>query len=523
MRPGTPQRGEPPSVGMAMARFAAGGLLAVLVLGTISIVALARIGRAEAIRDAKELTQVVGTSVVQPALSDALLRGDPAARAQLDRVVRRRVLSGDFTRVKIWSPGGRILYSDRPELVGQRYELGSDDLEIFSSGGVDAGISDLTRPENRFERDFGKLLEVYMPLRTPGGKPVLFETYLRFSEVAASGRDLWWRFVPALIGALLVLELVQLPLARSLARRLERTHAEREAALQAAVDASELERRRIAADLHDGTVQELVAASYRLAAARERAEPGSDSAAALAGAEETTRTAVRELRSLLIDIYPPRLREAGLADALEGLVRPLEQRGIAASVDAPRDLELPYETTELLYRTAREAVRNVAEHAAAGEVRMVVSRADGHVVLTVDDDGRGFSPEAALARPAEGHFGLRLLADRVQDGGGTFEVDSAPGRGTRLRVEVPASCAARRSASCSSTTTRSCARASRSCSRRRTTSTWSAPHPTARRRSSSCRSSRRTSCSWTCRCRASAESRRYGRSVHARRRRRSSR
>ena len=276
-----------------------------------------------------------------------------------------------------------------------------------------------------------------MPLQTPGGRPVLFETYLRFSDVAASGRDLWWRFVPALIGALLVLELVQLPLARSLARSVARAHREREAALERAVEASELERQRIAADLHDGTVQELVAASYGLAAARERTEPGSATATALARAEETTRAAVRELRTLLIEIYPPRLGDSGLADALEDLVRPLEQRGIAATVAAPADLELPDETAELLYRTAREALRNVAQHAAATSVRVEVARQDGTVSLAVTDDGRGFSPTEALDRPAQGHFGLRLLADRARDAGGTFEVDSAPGRGTRVCVQVP--------------------------------------------------------------------------------------
>jgi two-component system NarL family sensor kinase len=154
-------------------------------------------------------------------------------------------------------------------------------------------------------------------------------------------------------------------------------------------------------------------------------------------AEETTRGAVRELRGLLIEIYPPRLREAGLADALEDLVRPLEQRGVSASVDVPPGLELPYETTALLYRTAREAVRNVAEHAGASDVRVSLTRENGRVALSVAADGKGFRPEEALDRPAQGHFGLRLLADQVQDAGGTFELDSAPGRGTRLRVEVP--------------------------------------------------------------------------------------
>jgi signal transduction histidine kinase len=433
------ERGEePPSVRAAVAKFALGGLAATLVLAGVGVLVLGRISRSEAVKEAEKLTAIVGRDVVQPNLSDALLRGNAAARARLDRVVRARVLKGDFTRVKLWSTDGQILYSDRPELVGSRYPLGPGEQEVLRSGGVDAGISDHSRPENRYERSAGKLLEVYLPIRTPSGRPVLFESYLRFSSVAATGRNLWVSFLPALIGALIVLQLIQLPLARSLARRVERAHRERAELLKRALDASELERRRIAADLHDGTVQELVAATYGLSAARERLAPADDATRALERAERTCRGAVQELRSLLVEIYPPRLRDVGLTSALEDLITPLAQKGIEASVDAQPNLRLPDDTMALLYRTAREALRNAEQHAEAREVRIRVATANGKVALSVTDDGGGFVPDEALERPAEGHFGLRLLSDQVRDAGGTLEIDSARGRGTRLRVEVPA-------------------------------------------------------------------------------------
>jgi signal transduction histidine kinase len=434
-----PTSGDPPpSVRAAVAKFALGGLAALVVLVGIGALALARISREEAIKDAKRVTELVGRDIVEPNLTEAALRGEPAARRRLDRVVRAHVRKGDLVRVKVWSPSGRILYSDRPELVGARYRSGREIEEELRSGGAAAEVSDLSRPENRFERGQGKLLEVYLPIRTPSGRRVLFETYQRFSSVTASGRDLWSSFVPALIGALLVFELIQLPLAYSLARRLERSHHEREALLKRALDASELERRRIAADLHDGTVQDLVAASYRLSAARERLDPAEeDPAGALEQAESTCRGAVRQLRSLLVEIYPPRLSEAGLASALEDLLAPLERRGVQTSVESPPQLTLPDHVTALLYRTAQEAVRNAGEHADPSEVRVKVARENGRVALTVADDGHGFDAEDVLARPAEGHFGLRLLSDQVHDAGGTFDVDSGSGRGTCLRVEVP--------------------------------------------------------------------------------------
>jgi two-component system, NarL family, sensor kinase len=432
------ERGEaPPSVGAAVAKFALGGLAATLVLAVVGVLVLGRISRDDAVDNAKKLTAVVGRDVVQPTLSDSLLRGDAAARARLDRVVRAHVLKGDVLRIKLWSADGRILYSDRPQLVGSRYALGKDEEDVLRFGGVKADISDLSRPENRYERNAGKLLEVYLPIRTPSGRPVLFEAYLRYSTVEATGRNLWVKFLPALIGALIVLQLIQLPLARSLARRVARAQRDRAELLKRALDASELERRRIAADLHDGTVQELIAASYGLSAARERVGPEDQAADALQRAEASCRGAVRELRSLLVEIYPPRLHDAGLASALEDLITPLEQKGVQASVESHAELRLPTETTALLYRTAREALRNTAEHAGARRVDVRVARENGNVTLSVTDDGRGFIPDDALARPAEGHFGLRLLSDQVRDAGGTFEIASTPGNGAKLTVQVP--------------------------------------------------------------------------------------
>jgi signal transduction histidine kinase len=127
----------------------------------------------------------------------------------------------------------------------------------------------------------------------------------------------------------------------------------------------------------------------------------------------------------------------GLAGALEDLITPLEQKGIQASVDSQTDLRLPDETTALLYRTAREALRNAVEHADPVTVRVRVARDNGKVTLSVADDGRGFLPNDALERPAEGHFGLRLLNDQVRDAGGKFEIESTPGNGATVSVEVP--------------------------------------------------------------------------------------
>src|SRR5436190_5793148 len=102
------------------------------------------------------------------------MRTRSAARRSTNQ--RRPRLRREIIRVKVWTAGGRIVYSDKNRLIGARYHLGSDDLEVLHHGGVDAGISDLSRPENRFERSQGDVLEVYLGVHALNGRPLLFET-----------------------------------------------------------------------------------------------------------------------------------------------------------------------------------------------------------------------------------------------------------------------------------------------------------------------------------------------------------
>jgi two-component system, NarL family, sensor kinase len=422
-----------------VAKFAVGGMVALAAVGVGSYFLMRHIGTTEAIDNAKTVTRIVGRQIVEPELTDGILRERPSSIRRLDRVVENRVLSHEIVRVKIWTAGGRIVYSDKNRLIGSRYHLGADDLHVLHHGGVDAGVTDLSRPENRFERSQGNVLEVYLGVHTPGGRPLLFETYQRFSSIASSGSSIWKAFAPAIVGALLILALLQLPLASSMARRLRRGHAEREALLKRAIDASDQERRRIAGDLHDGVVQSLSGTAFSLAAAAERTGGGNGRGSArdaLQRGAAQTRQSVGELRSLMIDIYPPSLREKGLESALADLTASLEQRGIATELDVPADLRLPADTEAVLYRVAQEAVRNAAAHAEPENVSVAIERADGGVSLTVTDDGSGLPGEASSP---SGHFGMQLMRDLAADAEGQLEVGPGPDGGTQVRLEVPTS------------------------------------------------------------------------------------
>jgi signal transduction histidine kinase len=419
------------------------GLAAVALVGAATSVASRRVGEREAITDARTTTLVKAQGRVEPVITDGLVARDPDAVRSVGDVVERDVLDDSLVRVKIWTSTGEIVYSDERRLVGARYALGDDELAALRGGLIEAEVSDLTKPENRFERSFGKLLEVYLPIVTPGGDRLLFEAYYRYDTVAASGSRIWRSFAPISLGALVLLEVLQIPLAWSLARRLQHRQRVQEALLRRALDASDIERRRVASDLHDGPVQALAGVAFSLAgAARDASVAGTPASTLLDSAAGSIRSTITELRSMLVDIYPADLDgPGGVAAALADLADGVAATGVSVSLDTERlaSDELPASARALLYRTAREALRNVAAHAGATSVAVVAESDAERACVSVTDDGAGFSPEDAASAASSGHLGLRGLAGLARDAGATPTGDAAPGRGTLVRMEVPLS------------------------------------------------------------------------------------
>jgi signal transduction histidine kinase len=411
------------SIASAVARYLISSLAAIAVIVVGSYFVLRSVTIREAERDTRERVILEGR-LVQTGLTDGVLTGDPAALAELDEIVQGQILGESVVRVKLWTRDGRILYSDEPRLIGQRFQLGEEEAELFETGGSDAELSDLDEPENRYERGAGKLLEAHTPIRTREGTQVLFETYQRFSAVSASAARILRTLAPPLLGGLLVLLAIQIPLAYGLARRLQRGHDERERLLERAIEASDNERRRIAADLHDGIVQDLAGVAFGLAPLAARAAPAEQKV--LNASVERLRQGVRDLRTLLVEIHPPRLESAGLEAALDDLLSPLRSAGIETALEVE-----PTRDDALVYRVVREALRNVTEHAQATHVAVTVTPEGARV----RDDGRGFDAHQRERRREEGHVGLGLLADLVEEAGGTLSVTSAPGEGTTVALE----------------------------------------------------------------------------------------
>ncbi len=419
-----------------VAQFALAGIAVLAAFGIAGVLVLRSLAGDEALRDARQFAALAGQGIVEPTVLPSLLTGDPVAIDAVDRAVIERVLGERVVRVKIWDTSGRVVYSDEPRLIGSRFPLDAAKREVLRNGSTRAELGDLAGPDNRYERGQGDLYEVYLPIRAPDGTPLLFETYQRQSAVAATGRRIWLPFAALLLGSLLLLWLVQVPLAWRLGRRLQRAQDEREALLLRAVEASADERRRIAADLHDGPVQELAGISYSLSAAAET-EESPETRQLLRDAAAATRDAMRRLRTLLVEIHPPNLRASGLEAALADLLAPLLAEGLETTLSIGPEAVLREEDERLVYRAAAEALRNVERHASATRVHVTLEEQGDVVRLEVADDGIGFTPERRAERRDDGHVGLSLLEELAARAGGEVEVRSTPGAGTTFALEVP--------------------------------------------------------------------------------------
>ena len=432
---------RPVRTGRVVAQVVAAAALVVLLVSLLGSVASRKLAEQEAVHDAANTTGLLVDAVVQPALTDELVAMDPDAIAAFDAVIRTHVLGPSIVRVKVWTPDGLIVYSDEPRVIGERFDLGEEERDVLTDPVTRAEVSDLSKPENRFETAADGLLEVYRPVWTSSGQALLFETYAPYDEVTSRAGDLWRGFAGITLSSLLLMIALLLPVLWRLMDRLRSAQRQREQLLQHAVDASTDERQRIAANLHDGVVQELVASSFAVAGAAGQAQTLGHPRLAdqLTDVVTTIRASISGLRSLLVDIYPPNLRSAGLHTALDDLATGLRSRGVTVVVDVPDAVaaDLDEQRERLIFRVAQECLRNIARHAGATEVSVALGTSGSDTVLTVTDNGRGFDVTGTVDEPAPGHFGLRILSDLASSAGATLAVSTAPGAGTRWRLVVP--------------------------------------------------------------------------------------
>lgn len=415
----------------AVLHFLAMGFAALLLVTTP--VAFWILGHTEkrALDNARTSTQRLADFAISPLVTEQLFAGDPIAIQELDDRLAPWLDRGNVLRVKVWDTTGRIVYSDMRSLIGREYPVPDWGADLLAGGMGMATVEHQDQLENEFESTAGELVEVYVRSSAATGDPLLFEAYYDDDGVRAEQTMVLHEMAPAILVALGVLQLAQLIPAVRLARRIQTDQAIRRRLLQRSLDASELERRRIARDLHDEVIQDLAGLSYAMEAEKMRSSTGQH--ALFAQAHVILQDNVRTLRAMTADLYPINLEKLGLSRALNKSADPLRQAGIRVSVRCEQMAQLGREASAMFYRVAREALANVLKHADADSVELTLSSNRGATVLRISDDGRGFEPGSGVP---EGHLGLRIMTDTIQDAGGSLDVVSTPGEGTVVEARL---------------------------------------------------------------------------------------
>ncbi len=482
-------------VGRELLVFCGAAALALLIVSFGAVVASRSVARSQALTDAERQTSRMANLVVGPLLHDAL-DGDASGFQELTKAIDLRMRDGYLRQVTVWDHNGRVVFANDPAEIGRVVPTPPEVAEAIDHRVISADFADApettTLAELELEDGF---VEVYAPFDSPAEASMAFEAYYDYARVDETANSLMWQLIPLVLVPLVALMAIQIPIATSMARRIRRHDTERSELAVRGLAASERERVRIAADLHDGPIQDLAGMSYALGAVALSVPEHNQ--ALMTRLQFTVQRSIESLRQLMVDLYPPDLSVAQLPRSLSALADPLRSRNICVEFDIGPLPAMNADVVTTLYRVAHEALANVAEHSEASAVTVTlnagpvlddpegsglavagaVSRAASHVGrntrggvrqdlrhangsltvrtptdgrielaglagrtcvrLQIRDNGIGFEPER-IDRRAEGHLGLRLLTSRVEHMGGTLTVATRPGGGTSVVAVLPA-------------------------------------------------------------------------------------
>ncbi|GAB3772115.1 sensor histidine kinase [Ramlibacter monticola] len=389
----------------------------------------------------------------------------PDRRAALDRLLTDTPLGRKIVAFKIWSRGGRILYSTNPTLIGREFPV-DDGLREALEGRVHTSISDLDESENELERPhWSRLIETYSPVHAEGLGTVLaaaefYQTTAELAQEILLAQAASWLVVG---GSMLAMYLLLFGVVhrgsetiasqrdqlnakiRELSAVVEQNQALSESIRLAAVRTTTLNEkflRRIGADLHDGAAQDLALGLMRFESVAERwggsapAEAGARIAEEIPMIRSSLQSALRELRATSTGLQVP---EIDRLDAVEIAARAVQdfQRKTGSRIALSHEGEAaqpcwPVKIT--MYRLIQEALGNGLRHGAASCLQVAIACDAESIRLDVRDNGCGFDPAGVDATQ---HLGLAGMRERVELLRGSVSVSSAPGHGTLVRACLP--------------------------------------------------------------------------------------
>ena len=421
------------------------------------------------INETSTTTALYMNSFVAPLVQD-LATGDEIVAVnveRLDALIKETPLGRYVVSFKIWDREGRVVYSNNRDLIGKVFDMGNS-AERAWSGTVATEISTLGDDEHAGEQQFGdRLLETYSPIWRADSDEIIAVAEFYQSVEHLDSRILKTRLygwitlgVAALVVYVVLAGIVRRgsdTIVRQQRELSEKVHqltdllaqnrqlSERVPRAAGGTTArNETVLRRISAELHDGPAQALGLAVLRLDAVMEHSAICNCDKPTLRQANQDLATiqgsvhdALSEIRKLSTGLILPELDELTLQETLARVVRGHELRSntkVALEVDGlPDDASLPVKIT--VYRVVQEALNNAYRHAGGKDQRVRVGHVLDRLIVDVVDDGPGFDPASSLIQ--NGHLGLEGMRQRVESMGGTFEIDAAPGRGTRIHAELP--------------------------------------------------------------------------------------
>jgi two-component system, NarL family, sensor kinase len=403
----------------------------VVVAGAVTVSIFRKISDRRVFDDVEQQGELAARVSLAPLITHEFLASDTSAVASMNTTVDGLMRYSGVGAVAISDDNGKILWSTDPDTVGHL-------LNLEHLPRIDDSMTAYRPPldiESASPDHLNELssIDVHSRFETMEGDTVIVSVSYPYHSMPTGRTTTSDALLPVLGGSLLLLTAILVPVGLAVPRHSKRQRRERDRLLERLIASSDAERRRIAGEVHDGAVQDLVGVSFALGAAANEAPAPLDTR--LHELAATTRTTVGSLRSLLNSIYPVQVPPQGWLAGLDDLVTALGDSGVTVVTDVPRVRYSPLNEL-LMLRVAREALRNVAAHAEASTVRITVEVHDPVVRLTITDDGVGFEQVTARAQREAGHLGLQLVRDLACEMGATLTVDSAPGSGTVVGLEL---------------------------------------------------------------------------------------
>ncbi|WP_188517758.1 sensor histidine kinase [Alsobacter metallidurans] len=426
--------------------------LAVTLLGMLALGAwVTRTIEAGVIHASTASAAVYMNSVIAPHLLGYTANGilSDIDRRNLDAAKETAGAQRGVVALKIWAPGGRILYSSHHEAEGQVF-VETGPLAAAFKGQLSWEFDDLDDPESVFERQLGMpLLEIYAPVHDSAGRVMaVAEFYENAEAIDAETRAaristwlmtagaalfmMWALFWIVARGSRLIEEQrtdlrARVSQLSTLLQDNEKLRGDRQRAARRAAEDNERLLNRLGSDLHDGPAQLISLALLRL-------KPQDQDVKSI---QNVLKDALNEVRNVCSGLMMPEIRDLPPADAFRFIVD-AHQRRTGTAVDfsiTGVPTEMPAFLKTCLCRIVQEGLSNAYRHADGAGQRVLIAADEGHVTVVVEDDGPGISDEDAVR--AGSRLGLAGIRQRVDSLGGSLTVGRIGTRGTRLTAVMP--------------------------------------------------------------------------------------